>query len=228
MPIRYLAQHLKFWYNQLKKRDNGLYSPSSLIWMRASIQRYLSPSEVRRKINIVTDEDFKEANNMLKLASTLKQTDLQVPVVHLYQWCIICINDEDLEKLEHYFNRSDAARLQEEVFFNILYPFGYRGRKWIRDIKVSSIQIHQDQNNVEFVENFHVTTYFLSQWRPLKFVVLFKSSTRETYYAQFHEEIFDKRSIIPNLYQSQRSRNSCDTVSQQRISRGTQPRSDGT
>ena len=56
-----------------------------------------------------------------------------------------------MEKLGHYFNRSDAARLQE-VFFNILYHFGYRGREWIRYIKVSSIQIHQDQNNVEFVE----------------------------------------------------------------------------
>ena len=29
MPIRYLAQYLKFWYSQLKKKNKGLYSPSS-------------------------------------------------------------------------------------------------------------------------------------------------------------------------------------------------------
>ena len=28
MPLRYLAQYLRFWYSQLKRRDNGLYSPS--------------------------------------------------------------------------------------------------------------------------------------------------------------------------------------------------------
>ena len=37
MPLRYLAQYLRFWYSQLKRRDNGLYSPSSLKCFRASI-----------------------------------------------------------------------------------------------------------------------------------------------------------------------------------------------
>jgi len=147
MPVRYLAQYLRFWYSQLKKKDNGLYSPSSLICIRASIQRYLSSSEVGRRVNIVNGEDFKEANNMLKckIGQHLKANGSSSN-------SSVSINGEDLKKLGHYFNRSDATRLQEEVFFNFLYHFGYRGREWIRDIKVSSIRIHQDQNNVEFVE----------------------------------------------------------------------------
>ena len=47
-----------------------------------------------------------------------------------------------------------ATVLQEEVFFNLLYHFGYCGREWIRDMTVTSINtgIQKDQNNIEFVE----------------------------------------------------------------------------
>ena len=64
----------------------------------------------------------------------------------------VSINGEDLRILGKYFDRSNATVLQEEVFFNLLYHFGYRGREWIRDMKVTSINIQKDQNNIEFVE----------------------------------------------------------------------------
>ena len=107
-----------------------------MICFRASIQRYLSSSEVGRIVNIVNGEHFKEANNMLKckIGQYLKANGSSS------NNSSVSINDEDLEKLGHYFNRSDAVRLQEEVFFNLLYHFGYRGREWIRDINVSSIK----------------------------------------------------------------------------------------
>ena len=66
MSARYLSQYLRVWYGKLTKKDKGIYSPSSLICMRASIQRYLTSSQVNRKVNIINGEDYKEANNMLK------------------------------------------------------------------------------------------------------------------------------------------------------------------
>lgn len=51
------------------------------------------------------------------------------------------IEVEDMAKLDVYFDRSTPKRLQHEVFFLILYHFGFRGREWIRNLTKETVKI---------------------------------------------------------------------------------------
>uniref|UniRef100_A0A1I8J247 Reverse transcriptase domain-containing protein n=1 Tax=Macrostomum lignano TaxID=282301 RepID=A0A1I8J247_9PLAT len=48
------------------------------------------------------------------------------------------IESEDLMKLASYFDRSTPARLQEDVYFNIIFYYGNRGREWLRGLTANS------------------------------------------------------------------------------------------
>ena len=67
MPKTYLAQYLRYFYANLKKKDGSFYSPATLLCIRSSINRYLTSSEVGQKLNICSDPDFKSSNTMLKV-----------------------------------------------------------------------------------------------------------------------------------------------------------------
>ena len=66
MPVRYLVQYLRLGYAKSAKSNGETFAPSTLICMRAAIQRYLNSSELQRNINIIDGDDFKSANNTLK------------------------------------------------------------------------------------------------------------------------------------------------------------------
>jgi len=66
MPIKFLAEYLRFFYFKLKCKDGSSYSPMSLVAIRASINRYLNSPEVNRSINIMEESQFQRANGILK------------------------------------------------------------------------------------------------------------------------------------------------------------------
>lgn len=41
------------------------------------------------------------------------------------------IDNQDLKILSMYFDRSSPQKLQQEVFYNLVFHFGMRGREWI-------------------------------------------------------------------------------------------------
>ena len=96
----------------------------------------------------MTDREFKPANNML---SAMASKYLKSPAScndNSYK----SLPKKDLEALGTYFDRSNAKKLQEEVFFNILYHKGYRGREWIRTLKISNLKIHTDECGIEYAD----------------------------------------------------------------------------
>jgi hypothetical protein len=82
---------------------------------------------VNRNVNILTGDDFRRANGVLKamikkfLVSGQKKIDLYPR-----------ITSNDMSLLRQYFDRSTNKRLQEEIIFNIILYFGFRGRENLR------------------------------------------------------------------------------------------------
>ena len=66
MPATFLNKYLRLFYFSLKCKGGSLYTPRSLIGIRAAIHRYLISPNMDRNINILTDREFNRANAMLK------------------------------------------------------------------------------------------------------------------------------------------------------------------
>ena len=66
MPVKFLANYLRFFYFNLRCKDGTFYAPRSLIGIRASLHRYLTSCEVDRGINILKDKEFDRPNAILK------------------------------------------------------------------------------------------------------------------------------------------------------------------
>lgn len=150
MPEKYLCQYLRLWYSKTKKQDGSLYAPSSMICMRAAIQRYLKSSEVNRSVDIIHGIQFSSANKTLTtvICKYLKTNEC----TNSDKKKISAIDKEDLKALNSYFDRSSPQVLQDEVFFLLMYHFGYRGREWIRGLTKSNIHISQNSRGIEYVD----------------------------------------------------------------------------
>jgi hypothetical protein len=82
---------------------------------------------VNRNVNILTGDDFRRANGVLK-AMIKKYLESGQKKIEEYPR-ITC---SDMNLLRQYFDRSTNKRLQEEIIFNILLYFGFRGRENLR------------------------------------------------------------------------------------------------
>ena len=132
-----------------KKDDGSEFAPSTLICMRAAIQRFLTSPGVNRQINLMDGQEFQLANNTLKASIGVflrknrgKDTQTRTSA----------IDEKDLEKLSDYFDRTTPEKLQHEIFYNFIYHFGYRGREWMRSITKESVQISVDESGREYVD----------------------------------------------------------------------------
>jgi len=129
-PDEILNNYLRYFYSSLKKEDDTYYSPSTLVCIRAAIQRFLSSANIDRRVNIITDVNFKRANKTLK-AMVSKSMNFTVKDSEKYP----AIENTDMSLLRKYFDRSTPQRLQQEVWFSLTYYFGFRGREVMRETK---------------------------------------------------------------------------------------------
>ena len=138
---------MRFWYARSKKIDGKPYAPATLICMRAAINRYLNSSTWDRQVKLMEDKEFKSSNNTLTamIAQYLQNNEKD-------NKSFKAIDKEDLKKLSDYFDRSTPVVLQQEVFYLIIYHFGYKGREWLRGITKDSVKIHADDNGKTYVD----------------------------------------------------------------------------
>lgn len=151
-PPSVLNNYLRYFYSSLRKNDGGLYSPSSLICIRAAIHRFLISPSVNRIVNIIDDKDFVRANNMLKtmIGRYLKESRSETKVTP-------AIQPGDMKKLSEYFDKSNPKILQEEVWFDLMLFFGLRGRETVRQLRKESISIESDADGMKFARINHDT-----------------------------------------------------------------------
>ena len=127
-----------------------MYSPATLVCIRAAIHRHLTSAEVNKKINILKDDDFKRSNVMLKsmVGKFLKEGNGSCQSYP-------AIEQSDLIKMRQFFDRSNGAVLQMEVWFNLLYYFALRSRETIRYLTLESFSVSCDYNNKKYVSIKH-------------------------------------------------------------------------
>jgi integrase len=141
MPAMILAQYLRLFYFNLKCKDGSPYSPRTLIGIRAAIQRYLTNPVVNRKINIMNDPEFTRANGLLK-AMVGKWLKDGKKGQHF-----AAIEPEDLTKIRNHFDRQNPVSLQQEVWFNLVFFLGLRGREILCSLKKSAVYIQTDSES---------------------------------------------------------------------------------
>ena len=135
MQNEQLNNYLRFFYSKLRTKSGDLYSTSSLLSIRCSLNRYFNSNVLKKNINICHDNDFISSNKMLKsmIAMYLKQgkpTKAYLP-----------LEITDLEKISAYFKRNNPTCLQDEIIFNILFYFGQRGRENLKCLKKEDLVI---------------------------------------------------------------------------------------
>ena len=137
---------LREFYCDLIQKSGQVYSPASLLCIRAAIHRYLSNSPWNKQFSIIEDRAFLSSNNMLKakVAESLKSGK---SVNHFEM-----IQEGDQQKMETYFDRSDPVKLQEEVWYNIVYHFGLRGRESLKELKDTDFKFEFDSENYEYYD----------------------------------------------------------------------------
>ena len=94
LPAAKLADHLRLFYAEARKKDGDLYSKAALCGLRSSLQRHLQCPPHNRKINIMADVEFKRANNMLIGVLKMQKTQGLDQTIH-YQ----VISQLDTDKL---------------------------------------------------------------------------------------------------------------------------------
>ena len=150
VPDMILNNYLRLFYSSLKKEDGSYYAPQSLICFRAAIQRHLTSPEINRQVNIITGEQFKRANGVLKsLIGMYLKTGSEKNEK------FSCIADSDLKKIYDYFtseeNVDDRSVLQKRVLFDILLHFQLRGRENLRFLTKDTFGFDKDNEDNEFV-----------------------------------------------------------------------------
>jgi hypothetical protein len=121
-----LNTYLRHYYYQLTTKMNELYSPSSLVCIRAAIQRYLN-IVCGRSTNLVAHHSPFDSSNRMLICKIREYIQLGKSVEH-YD----AIEDGDMVKLKDYFNRDCAEKLQDELIFHLLYEFGERGQEHLK------------------------------------------------------------------------------------------------
>lgn len=116
--------------------------------MRAAIHRHLTSSPHNKNVDILNGISFKAANNMLRTMIGRWMGTKKTAGENCYH----ALEKNDLVKLRNYFDRSTPEKLQQEVFFDIIYHFGFRGREWLRDLKKEDILIKKDDKGCDFID----------------------------------------------------------------------------
>ena len=74
-----IAEYLRFFYSELRTNDGKLYSPATLICIRAALFRFMKQPPLNLPFNIIDDKEFYNANQVLKamVKNTKKKVEHQ-------------------------------------------------------------------------------------------------------------------------------------------------------
>ena len=135
-----LNDWLRSFYAELKNAGTGkALSPSSLVGIRAGIQRKLKQAPISRNLNILTGEEFMSANVMLEARCKGYVQEGNALPQHKTP-----IEDADKVKLEAYFAERyvrDPVALSQKIWYDLCYYFGRRGRENWCELTKDSFQV---------------------------------------------------------------------------------------
>ena len=141
-----LANTLRQFYAEVKKDNGKPLTPSSLVGIRAAINRYLLAAPFYRKLNIVSGEDFVIANKMFDAKCKLYYKANNPKPKHKP-----VIGSDDMKIIGQYFKNyhQNPVILTEAVWFFLCFHFGRRGREGWSSMTKDFFTVSEDG---EFVE----------------------------------------------------------------------------
>ncbi|XP_062596175.1 uncharacterized protein LOC134257604 [Saccostrea cucullata] len=143
IPKSELQEFLKVFYGGLRSADGEAYAKRSMISIRHGLQKYFMK---KRKIDIVNDSDFKEANTVFLAMCAKIKKEGKGAVVHKEP-----ITRSDLQKLYMFFNVETAQGLQDKVFVHYMLYFCNRGRENLIGLRISDFSTGTDSEGRRFI-----------------------------------------------------------------------------
>ncbi|KAM4688103.1 BTB/POZ domain-containing protein KCTD1 isoform 1-T1 [Discoglossus pictus] len=143
-----LCRVLRSFYAEARSKSGQLYSKSSLISIRSSLNRYLNEPPYCRTLDLTKDPELRSAN--LTLAAVIRKLEEQGagPVVQKQ-----AITRADLRKLytSCVFSSSSPFGLLNKVWFETCMYFCTRGRENQRELEEDSFGLAMDEDGRRFV-----------------------------------------------------------------------------
>ncbi|MBN3310955.1 KCTD1 protein, partial [Amia calva] len=143
-----LCQVLRSFYAEARSKSGQLYSKSSLISIRSSLNRYLNEPPYCRTLDLTKDPELRSAN--LTLAAVIRKLEEQGagPVVQKQ-----AITRSDLRKLytSSVFNTNTPFGLLNKVWFETCMYFCTRGRENQRELEEDSFGLAIDEDGRKFI-----------------------------------------------------------------------------
>lgn len=143
-----LCAVLRSFYAEARSKSGQLYSKSSLISIRSSLNRYLNEPPYCRTLDLTKDPELRSAN--LTLAAVIRRLEEQGagPVVQKQ-----AITRSDLRKLydSPVFNTDTPFGLLNKVWFETCMYFCTRGRENQRELEEDSFGLAADEDGRKFV-----------------------------------------------------------------------------
>ena len=144
-----LALSLRRFYAEVKKENGKALTPSSLVGIRAALNRYLVSAPFYRKLNVVSGPEFVIANKMFDTKCRLYSKTNNPKPRHKP-----VIEKEDMKKLGEYFKNyhQNPIILTETVWFLLCFHFGRRGREGWTEMRKDFFTISRKDDGSEIVE----------------------------------------------------------------------------
>ncbi|XP_053701972.1 uncharacterized protein LOC128747809 [Synchiropus splendidus] len=127
-----LCAFLRSFYAEARSKSGQLYSKSSLISIRSSLNRYLNEPPYSRTLDLTKDPELRSAN--LTLAAVIRRLEEQGagPVVQ-----------------KQAITRSDLRKLYESAVFNVDTPFGLLNKVWFETCMYFCTRGRENQRELE-------------------------------------------------------------------------------
>jgi len=150
--IGQLDVNLRRFYAEARNKSGEVYSKSTLLGFRHSLERYLNAPPLNRSIKLSSDPRFKRSNEMLNAQIISLKRQGKENVTHKP-----AIENEDLLKLKSsvVLALSNPLALLRNVWFHVVLFFCRRGREGQRQLKPSSFKFEVDPSGRKFVTMTH-------------------------------------------------------------------------
>ncbi|CAG2234023.1 KCTD1_15 [Mytilus edulis] len=149
LPVSELCTLLKGFYINLRRHNGELYTRSSFLVVRQSLNRFLRNPPVSKSFDIMADSTFNNANDAFKAMCKKMRQEGKGKIQHKPS-----IQKGDIVKLYNHprvFNPNIPTGLLNKVFFELILYFCRRGQENLRDLKVSDFDILTDDSGKRYV-----------------------------------------------------------------------------
>lgn len=148
MSDKELNDVLAHFYINTRRINGEKYKVSSIENFRHSLNRYLQSPPVGRKIDVIKDQAFREANLSYRAAIKELKQEGKGNVQHFPT-----INEDDLQKMYQsmYFNVNTPYGLQNKVQFDIRLYFCRRGAENMHAMNKNTFVVRTDANGVRYI-----------------------------------------------------------------------------